>query len=62
MLLITRRMGEAVVIGDEVAVTVVDVMGNQVMIGINAPKEVAIHREEIYDLIQAGRHQKNGTS
>ena len=52
MLILTRRVGETVMIGDEVTITVLGVKGNQVRIGINAPKHVAVHREEIYERIK----------
>lgn len=57
MLILTRRVGETLMIGDEVTVTVLGVKGNQVRIGVNAPKDVSVHREEIYDRIQ---REKNG--
>jgi carbon storage regulator len=52
MLILTRRVGETVMIGDDVTVTVLGVKGNQVRIGVNAPKSVAVHREEIYERIK----------
>ncbi len=52
MLILTRRVGETLMVGDEVTVTVLGVKGNQVRLGVNAPKEVAVHREEIYLRIQ----------
>jgi len=59
MLILTRRVGETVMIGSEVTVTVLGVKGNQVRIGINAPKNVAVHREEIYERIK--REQQGET-
>jgi len=52
MLILTRRVGETVMIGNEVTVTVLGVKGNQVRIGVNAPKDVSVHREEIYERIK----------
>jgi carbon storage regulator len=52
LLILTRRVGETVMIGDEVTVTILGVKGNQVRVGINAPKTVAVHREEIFERIK----------
>lgn len=60
MLILTRRSGETITIGDDVRVAVLGIRGSEVKIGITAPKEVAVHREEIYDRIK--KEQENGQS
>ena len=60
MLILTRRVGETLMIGDEVTVTLLGVKGNQVRIGVNAPRDVSVHREEIYDRIKAENGNSDG--
>ena len=59
MLILTRRIGETVMVGDDVTITILGIKGSQVRVGINAPKHVAVHREEIYERIKA--EQQAGT-
>jgi carbon storage regulator len=60
MLILTRRVGETVMIGNDVTVTVLGVKGNQVRVGVNAPRDVAVHREEIFERIK--REEQEGGS
>ncbi len=62
MLILTRRVGETLMIGDDVSVTVLGVKGNQVRIGVNAPREVAVHREEIFERIKQEQARNGGNS
>ena len=57
MLILTRRISESIIVGDDVKITVLGVKGNQVRLGVDAPKTVSVHREEIYERI---KHEKEG--
>lgn len=59
MLILTRRVGETLMIGDEVTITVLGVKGNQVRIGVNAPRDIAVHREEIYERIKREKTEQD---
>lgn len=58
MLILTRKIGEVLLVGDDVEITVLNVRGNQVKLGVNAPKEIAVHRQEIYEKIKAAEREE----
>ena len=60
MLILTRKSGESLMIGEDISVTVLGVKGNQVRIGIDAPKEISVHREEVFDKIKDKSEEDNG--
>ena len=60
MLILTRKTGESLMIGEDISVTVLGVKGNQVRIGINAPKDISVHREEVFDKIKDKSEEDNG--
>ena len=63
MLILTRKVGESVLIGDDISITVLSVRGNQVKLGVQAPKEVSVHREEIYQrILQSNDEHIDGAS
>jgi len=59
MLVLSRRLGETLTIGDNVRITILGISGNQVRVGISAPREIEVHREEVYDRIQKDKEQEN---
>ncbi|EQM72032.1 carbon storage regulator CsrA [Pseudomonas tohonis] len=59
MLILTRRLGESILIGDDITVTVMSIQGNQVKLAINAPRDVAVHREEVAERIRRAEQQEN---
>lgn len=59
MLILTRKIGEVLLVGDDVEITVLSIRGKQVKLGVNAPKEISVHRQEIYDKIKASEEEEN---